>query len=226
MYKIFIVEDDEIISNSISKYLSSWSYDVKIAKDYNRIDHEFNQYNPDLVLMDISLPYYNGFFWCEKIRQTSNKPIIFISSAGDDMNIVMAIAKGADDFIAKPFDMSVLLAKVQAILRRTFELNIEDSNYQIKDIKFMPDKAQVEKNKEIIDLSKNESMIFKMLFDHKNRIVSREDLMVHLWDTEEFVDDNTLTVNINRLRKKLDLIGVKDLIKTKKGQGYLIVGDD
>lgn len=226
MYKILIVEDDEIIADSIKKYLESWSYEIQTIRDFNAVDREFEEFNPDLVLLDISLPYYNGFFWCEKIRKKSNKPIIFISSATDNMNIVMAITKGADDFISKPFDLSVLLAKVQALLRRTYELQIKNDYYSIWDMKFDPSKSQVEKNGDTIELSKNESMIFKMLLDHKNKIVSREDLMVYLWDTDEFVDDNTLTVNINRLRKKLEQIGVKDLIQTRKGIGYTIVGDD
>lgn len=202
MYKILIVEDDDIIAKSIKKYLESWSYEVQIVQYFNSVDQEFEDFGADLVLMDITLPYFNGYYWCEKIRKTSNKPIIFISSAGDDMNIVMAISKGGDDFVAKPFDLSVLLAKIQAVLRRTYELNIQKSTFEISGLTFDIDKSQISKDGQTADLSKNESMILKMLLDHKNRIVSRDDLMVYLWDTDEFVDDNTLTVNINRLRKK------------------------
>lgn len=226
MYKILIVEDDDIIAKSIKKYLESWSYEVQIVQDFNSVDQEFEDFGADLVLMDITLPYFNGYYWCEKIRKTSNKPIIFISSAGDDMNIVMAISKGGDDFVAKPFDLSVLLAKIQAVLRRTYELNIQKSTFEISGLTFDIDKSQIAKDGQTADLSKNESMILKMLLDHKNRIVSRDDLMVYLWDTDEFVDDNTLTVNINRLRKKLSTLGVDDLIKTKKGQGYLLREED
>ena len=226
MYKILIVEDDDIIAKSIKKYLESWSYEVQIVEDFNSVDQEFEDFGADLVLMDITLPYFNGYYWCEKIRKTSNKPIIFISSAGDDMNIVMAISKGGDDFVAKPFNLSVLLAKVQAVLRRTYELNIQKSTFEISGLTFDIDKSQIAKDGQTADLSKNESMILKMLLDHKNRIVSRDDLMVYLWDTDEFVDDNTLTVNINRLRKKLSTLGVDDLIKTKKGQGYLLREED
>lgn len=226
MYKILIVEDDEIIAESIKKYLESWSYEIKTIDDFNDVDREFFDFDPDLVLLDITLPYYNGFYWCEKIRKRSNKPIIFISSATDNMNVVMAITKGADDFISKPFDLSVLLAKVQAILRRTYELQIRQDFYNFGDIKFDMAKSQVEKNQDSIELSKNESMILKLLFEHKDKIVSREDLMVYLWDTDEFVDDNTLTVNINRLRKKLEQINIFNLIQTRKGLGYTISGDD
>lgn len=226
MYKILIVEDDEIIAESIKKYLESWSYEIKTIDDFNDVDREFLDFNPDLVLLDITLPYYNGFYWCEKIRKRSNKPIIFISSATDNMNVVMAITKGADDFISKPFDLSVLLAKLQAILRRTYELQIRQDYYNFGDIKFDMAKSQVEKNQDSIELSKNESMILKLLFEHKDKIVSREDLMVYLWDTDEFVDDNTLTVNINRLRKKLEQINIFNLIQTRKGLGYTISGDN
>lgn len=226
MYKILIVEDDDIIAKSIKKYLESWSYEVQIVQDFNSVDQEFEDFGADLVLMDITLPYFNGYYWCEKIRKTSNKPIIFISSAGDDMNIVMAISKGGDDFVAKPFDLSVLLAKIQAVLRRTYELNFQKSTFEISGLTFDIDKSQISKDGQTADLSKNESMILKMLLEHKNRIVSREDLMVYLWDTDEFVDDNTLTVNINRLRKKLSTLGIDDLIKTKKGQGYLLSEED
>lgn len=226
MYKILIVEDDDIIAKSIKKYLESWSYEVQIVQDFNSVDQEFEDFRADLVLMDITLPYFNGYYWCEKIRKTSNKPIIFISSAGDDMNIVMAISKGGDDFVAKPFDLSVLLAKIQAVLRRTYELNFQKSTFEISGLTFDIDKSQIAKDGQTADLSKNESMILKMLLEHKNRIVSREDLMVYLWDTDEFVDDNTLTVNINRLRKKLSTLGIDDLIKTKKGQGYLLSEED
>ena len=224
MYKILIVDD--IIAKSIKKYLESWSYEVQIVQDFNSVDQEFEDFRADLVLMDITLPYFNGYYWCEKIRKTSNKPIIFISSAGDDMNIVMAISKGGDDFVAKPFDLSVLLAKIQAVLRRTYELNFQKSTFEISGLTFDIDKSQIAKDGQTADLSKNESMILKMLLDHKNRIVSRDDLMVYLWDTDEFVDDNTLTVNINRLRKKLSTLGIDDLIKTKKGQGYLLSEED
>lgn len=226
MYKILIVEDDDIIAKSIKKYLESWSYEVQIVQDFNSVDQEFEDFGADLVLMDITLPYFNGYYWCEKIRKTSNKPIIFISSAGDDMNIVMAISKGGDDFVAKPFDLSVLLAKIQAVLRRTYELNFQKSTFEISGLTFDIDKSQIAKDGQTADLSKNESMILKMLLEHKNRIVSREDLMLYLWDTDEFVDDNTLTVNINRLRKKLSTLGIDDLIKTKKGQGYLLSEED
>lgn len=199
MYRIFIVEDDEIIANLLKKNLCSWGYDVSCAEDFSNIIQEFAHRDPQLVLLDLKLPFYNGFHWCEEIRRISQVPIIFISSASDNMNMVMAMSRGADDFIAKPFDLDVLTAKIQAILRRTLTWNGHD-----------------------IDLTKNELRILEILLEHAGKAVSRDAIMTKLWESDSFVDDNTLTVNITRLRKKLEGEGLKDFIITKKGLGYMV----
>lgn len=227
MYKIFIIEDDQTIAKTMKKFLESWGYQVSIIKDFYHVMKEYEEHNPDIVLMDISLPYLNGFHWCEQIRKVSQKPIIFISSANDNMNVVMAISKGADDFVTKPFDLNVLLAKIQAVLRRCYEFNLnQNMNLEYKDVIIDAAKSQVVYEGDSIELTKNEFKILKLLFEHKEQIVSRDYLMEYLWDTDEFIDDNTLTVNINRLRKKLGQMGLDELIKTKKGQGYMLWKED
>ena len=225
MYKILIVEDDKTIADSMKKFLESWSYEVRLIKDFNKVMEEYKDFNPDLVLMDITLPYFNGFHWCDEIRKVSNNPIIFISSANDNMNIVMAISKGADDFVTKPFDLHILLAKIQAILRRSYEFNTPSEEYEYQGVTFDNGKSVLKYENNLVDLTKNEAKILKVLFDRKEKIVSRDDLMEFLWDTDEFIDDNTLTVNINRLRKKMKELGCDKLIQTKKGQGYILWKD-
>ncbi|MFM1542622.1 response regulator transcription factor [Helcococcus ovis] len=227
MYKIYIVEDDSVISNSMKKFLESWGYQVEIPKKFNNVLEEFEEFNPDLVLLDIHLPFFNGYNWCEKIRTKSNAPIIFISSSNDNMNIVMALSKGADDFVSKPFDLNILNAKIQALLRRTYELNSTLENiYTYKDIIYNMGKSTLSYKDETIELTKNESKIFQILIENKERIVSRNNIMEFLWNTDEFIDDNTLTVNINRLRKKMMEIGIKEILQTKKGQGYILIKED
>ncbi|MFM1551684.1 response regulator transcription factor [Helcococcus ovis] len=227
MYKIYIVEDDSVISNSMKKFLESWGYQVEIPKKFNNVLEEFEEFNPDLVLLDIHLPFFNGYHWCEKIRTKSNAPIIFISSSNDNMNIVMALSKGADDFVSKPFDLNILNAKIQALLRRTYELNSTLENiYTYKDIIYNMGKSTLSYKDETIELTKNESKIFQILIENKERIVSRNNIMEFLWNTDEFIDDNTLTVNINRLRKKMMEIGIKEILQTKKGQGYILIKED
>lgn len=225
MYRILIVEDDKTIADSMKKFLESWSYEVRLIKDFNKVMEEYKDFNPDLVLMDITLPYFNGYHWCDEIRKVSNNPIIFISSANDNMNIVMAISKGADDFVTKPFDLHILLAKIQAILRRSYEFNTPSEEYEYQGVTFDNGKSVLKYENNLVDLTKNEAKILKVLFDRKEKIVSRDDLMEFLWDTDEFIDDNTLTVNINRLRKKMKELGCDKLIQTKKGQGYILWKD-
>ena len=208
MYRIFIVEDDEIIANLLKKNLCSWGYDVSCAEDFSNIIQEFAHRDPQLVLLDLKLPFYNGFHWCEEIRRISQVPIIFISSASDNMNMVMAMSRGADDFIAKPFDLDVLTAKIQAILRRTYSFGTPGN--------------VLEQNGHDIDLTKNELRILEILLEHAGKAVSRDAIMTKLWESDSFVDDNTLTVNITRLRKKLEGEGLKDFIITKKGLGYMV----
>lgn len=220
MYKILIIEDDLTISEQIKKQIDSWGYISKITKDFQNIIQEFTEFSPSLVLLDISLPYYNGFHWCQEIRKISNVPIIFISSASDNMNIVMAITYGADDFVAKPFDLQVLTAKIQAVLRRTYNFGHQTIHLGHKGSVLNLDEGVLIYNSDKISLTKNEIKILQCLLENKGKIVSRDTLMERLWETDSFVDENTLTVNITRLRKKLSENGLNGFISTKKGMGY------
>lgn len=222
MYRIFIVEDDEIISEVLKKNLSSWGYDVSCAEDFSNIIQEFVRRDPQLVLLDLKLPFYNGFHWCEEIRRISQVPVIFISSAAGNMNMVMAMSRGADDFIAKPFDTDVLVAKIQALLRRTYSFGTPGSLLEHKGAVLNPSKGILTWDSTDIELTKNEQRILEILFEHAGKTVSRDAIITHLWKSDSFVDDNTLTVNITRLRKKLDTAGLHDFIITRKGLGYII----
>ena len=220
MYKILIVEDDRIIADNVCEQLLKWGYDVKIADDFNDVLKIFAKYEPQLVLMDIGLPYFNGYHWCMQIRNISKVPVIFMSSMSDNMNIVMAINMGGDDFIVKPFDINVLIAKVQAMLRRTYSFaestNIIEHNgciLNLNDQTFMY-------NGKRIELTKNEYRILQSLLENIGKVVSRDNIMMKLWESDDFIDDNTLTVNVTRLRKKLEQAGLIDYIKTKKGPEY------
>ena len=223
MYKILIVEDDFTIAHSMSSHLSKWDFDTKCIEDFHSVIETFQEYEPDLVLMDVTLPCYNGFHWCSEIRKVSNVPIIFVSSISDNMNIVMAINMGGDEYIEKPFDINVLTAKVQALLRRTYGLTQKKDTLDYRDLSLNLNSSNLCCNAEEISLSKNEYLILKLLMERHNHIVSRDELMEVLWGNDEFIDDNTLTVNVTRLRKKLESIGVKDFIVTKKGIGYMVV---
>lgn len=224
MYKIFLVEDDSVISAEIKKHLERWGYDVQCACDLNNVTVEFIKYDPQLVLMDISLPFYNGFYWCTEIRKVSKIPVVFISSACDNMNIVMAVNMGGDDFIAKPFDFEVLTVKVQAILRRTYDYNEQTSYQEHNGVLFNSMDGTLVFRDQKLELTKNEQRIIQLLYENIGRIVSREQIMKRLWDNDCFVDDNTLTVNITRLRKKLEDASIEDFIQTKKGLGYMLGG--
>lgn len=226
MHKILIIEDDEIISKSIEKELSNWGFISKCITDFQNIIPQFVEFDPQLILLDITLPFFNGYHWCSEIRKLSKVPIVFISSASDNMNIVMAMNMGGDDFINKPFDLRVLMAKINALLRRSYAfsagagflehrgalLDTSDSSLIYKDNK--------------ISLTKNEYRILLCLMENKGRVVSREKLMERLWETDLFVDENTLTVNVNRLRRKLDGAGLEDFISTRFGVGYIIKNQD
>lgn len=221
MYKILIIEDNSTISEQLSKFLGRWGYETACADDFENILPQFISFDPQLVLLDIGLPFYNGYYWCGEIRKISQTPVVFISSASDNMNIVMAMNMGGDDFIVKPFDLDVLLAKIQAILRRTYDFGSHSSalmehSHVILNLSDMSLLWQGEK----IELSKNEFRILQLLYEHAGSTVSRDSIMKRLWDNECFVDDNTLTVNMNRLRKKLEEAGIHDFILTKKGVGY------
>lgn len=222
MYRILIIEDDRGIAEAIKEQAQMWDLQAKCIQDFRNILSEFADYDPHLVLMDIGLPFFNGYYWCGEIRKVSKAPIIFISSASDNMNIVMAMNMGGDDFIAKPFDQSVLIAKIQAMLRRTYDfassvpvmehrgalLNTGDNSLTFQGRK--------------IELTRNEYRILLALMEQKGKVVSREKLMERLWESDSFVDENTLTVNVNRLRKKLDAVGLTEFITTKFGVGYII----
>ena len=222
MYKIMIVEDDEIISNSIAGYLEKWQYSTYEVQNFQNVVHEFVEYSPDLVLMDINLPYFDGYYFCEEIRKISKVPIIFISSANDDMNIVMAMNIGADDFIEKPFKLVVLKAKIEALLRRVYNFNSGTNLIVYKDVIFDMSRDEIKCGEELAELTKNESKILIVLLENREKIVSREEIINALWQSDNFIDENTLSVNVNRLRAKLKSIGVDEFITTKKGKGYIV----
>lgn len=221
---IFIIEDDQALSNEIKLALSKWGYSVGQVNDFENITNEVLDGNPKLILMDINLPSYDGFYWCSQIRNFMKVPIIFISSRDNDMDIIMSINMGGDDYITKPFSPQVLVAKIQAILRRTYSYNndLKSDVIKFKDITLNIVEGKLYFKGENVDLTKNELKIINMLMSNQEKIVSREEIIEELWDTDEFISENTLTVNVNRLRKKLKSIGLEDVIETKKGQGYII----
>lgn len=222
VYKILIVEDDRVIADTICGYLQSFGYDARAAGHFDDIMADFARFAPQLVLMDISLPFYNGYYWCEKIRSLSRVPVIFLSSASDNMNIIMAINYGADDFIAKPFDLNLLTAKIQAVLRRAYDFCGQAGFLEHRGVILNLDNATLSYQERQIELTKNEYRILHVLMENKGKAVSRDTLMERLWETDSFVDDNTLTVNVTRLRRKLEQAGLPDFITTKKGIGYLV----
>ena len=222
MHRIFIVEDDKMIAESVQKHLQQWGYEVVVATDFSNILGEVTKAGLDLILLDITLPNFNGFYWCREIRKMYKLPIIFISSASDNMNIVMAMDMGGDDFIAKPFDLSVLTAKIGVMLRRSYSFSGQMSALEHKGAILNMVDDTVTYNGEKIELSKNEAQIMTLLMENAGSIVSRDLIMMQLWDSDNFIDDNTLTVNITRIRKKLKDIGLDDFIKTKKGRGYIV----
>ena len=222
MYKILIIEDDLPMAQAIQKEMTEWGNDAEYVQDFRNVMKIFAEYDPHLVLMDITLPFYNGYHWCSEIRKVSDVPVIFISSASDNMNIIMAVNMGGDDFIAKPFDLGVLTAKIQAVLRRTYDMSgkvpvLEHRGAMLN----LYDTCLTYEGKKI-SLTKNEFRILQTLMENKGRLVSRETLMTKLWETDDYIEENTLTVNIARLRKKLENAGLQDFITTKVGEGYII----
>ena len=224
LYKILIVEDDGVIAGQISRHLTKWGYEVTAVSDFNAVTSEFAATEPQLVLMDISLPFRNGYYWCSEIRKISKVPIIFISSASDNMNVVMAISMGGDDFIPKPFEPDILAAKVQAMLRRSYDFQPQTALLTHKDVILNLSDASLTTMGKRIELTKNEFRILQLLYENKGSVVRREDIMKRLWDSDCFIDDNTLTVNVTRLRHKLEEAGVEDFVLTKKGIGYYLEG--
>lgn len=223
MYKIFIIEDESLIVSSIKHHLQTWGMEVVAATDFENVMEEFIAFDPQLVLMDITLPFFNGYHWCQEIRKISQVPMIFLSSMSDNMNIVMAVTMGGDDFIAKPFDLTVLAAKVQAMLRRSYALqgkmNVMEHGGAILNL----GETTLLYHETKIDLTKNDFRILQILFENATRVVTREAIMERLWESDSFIDDNTLTVNMTRLRRKLEDAGLKGFIATKKGIGYMVV---
>ncbi len=220
--RIFVVEDDAVIASAVRKSIEAWGCDCRVVKDFRAVLQEFVSYDPQLVLMDITLPFYNGYHWCAEIRKLSKVPVIFLSSAADNMNIVMAINMGGDDFIAKPFDLNVLTAKVQAMLRRTYEFAGQSSLLERGGAILSANDTALSYGGERLELSKNEYRILQVLMQAGGAVVPRETLMQRLWESDSFVDENTLSVNVARLRKKLEGIGLTDFITTKKGLGYQV----
>lgn len=216
------MEDDETIARLIKKHLEKWEYEVSTVQDFGNVLGEFAVCDPQLVLLDIKLPFYNGHYWCTQIRQVSKVPIIFLSSVSDNMNIVMAMNMGADDFIPKPFDLEVLTAKVQALLRRSYDFAGSSSMLEHKGMLLNLSDATILYQEQKVELTKNELKILQTLIENKTQVVTRETLMTRLWESDMYVDENTLSVNVNRLRKKLTSIGLEDSILTKKGIGYQI----
>lgn len=222
MYKILIVEDDAIIARTLKSHMEKWGFSVECVTDFQNVMTLFSTFQPHLVLLDIGLPFFNGYHWCMQIRNVSKVPVIFLSSMTDNMNIVMAMNMGGDDFICKPFDLNVATAKVQALLRRSYDfadgmnmiehagglLNLNDQVFYVGENK--------------VELTKNEYRILQCLLENAGKVVSRNQLIERLWENESFIDDNTLTVNMTRLRKKLEDAGLAAYIKTKKGVGYII----
>lgn len=222
MYRIFIVEDNEGIARGVTQLVNAWGMEAVTVRDFRNVSGEFAACNPQLVLMDIGLPFMNGYHWCSEIRRVSKVPIIFLSSASDNMNIIMAMNMGADDFIPKPFDGSVLIAKIQALLRRAYSFGESSPVLEHRGAMLNTgDNSLVYQGKQI-SLSKNEYRILLELMRSRGKVVSRERLMEALWQTDDFVDENALTVNVGRLRKKLEAAGLSDFIVTKFGVGYLI----
>lgn len=224
MYKLLIVEDDPGISGAVRAQAERWGLEVRCVENFRNVMEEFAEFDPQIILLDIALPFYNGYHWCQEIRRISKVPIVFISSASDNMNIVMAMNMGADDFIAKPFDQSVLMAKLQALLRRTYDFAEVVPILENRGALLNTENGALTYNGEKISLSKNEFRILLLLMQMKGKVVSREKLMEALWETDSFVDENTLSVNVNRLRKRLDAVGLENFITTKFGIGYLIEG--
>ncbi len=222
MFKILIIEDDMVIAKAIKDHLSQWGYEAEAVTDFKEVTARFLNTDPHLVLLDISLPFFNGYHWCTEIRKVSKVPIVFISSMSENMNIVMAINMGGDDFITKPFDFNVLVAKIQALLRRTYSFGGTMNVIEHDGVVLNLNDATVEFNGTKIELTKNEFKILQIFFENIGKVVSRDAIMTRLWENDSFIDDNTLTVNITRLRKKLSDMGLNDLVKTKKGIGYMV----
>jgi len=222
MHKILIIEDDLVIAKGLQSHLGQWGFQVDYVTDFKAVLTTFSELDPQLVLLDISLPFFNGYHWCSEIRKLSKVPIIFISSMSESMNIVMAVNMGGDDFITKPFDLTIVVAKVQALIRRTYsfggQMNIIEHSGAVLNLS----DTTLSYLNEKIELTKNEFKILQVLLENAGKVISRDIIMTRLWQSDSFIDDNTLTVNVARLRKRLEEMGLCDFIKTKKGLGYMV----
>ena len=222
MYRIFIIEDDSSLARAMKKQIESWGHEVRCAEDFQNVMQAFVEYDPHMVLVDIMLPFFNGYHWCSEIRKISEVPVIFISSVSDNMNIVMAMNMGGDDFIAKPVDLNVMTAKMQALLRRTYDMGSRVPVLEHRGAVLNLNDTSLVYEGQKIDLTKNEFRILQTLMEQRGKVVSRDTLMTKLWQMDVYVEENTLTVNVNRLRRKLEAAGLRNFITTKIGSGYLI----
>lgn len=222
MYKVLLIEDDIDLAKETAFALGKWGFKVELIDDFEMIMEEFIDKKPELVLLDVNLPLYNGFYWCEKIRNISNVPIIFLSSRDSDMDLIMGINNGGDDYITKPFSIDILVTKINGIMRRVYNYTGSNNIMMYRNLIFDMEKGIIKNNENCIELTKNEIKILSLLLKNKNKVVSRENLMMSLWESDEFVTDNALTVSINRLRSKIKELDLEDFIKTKKGIGYII----
>ena len=222
MYRIFLVEDDRALAQEVKKQLEQYGNEAQIVSDFRAVTEEFRAYAPHLVLMDIMLPYQNGYYWTARLRKFSSVPIVFLSSANDGMNLVMAVNMGGDDFIAKPVEPMVLNAKVQAVLRRAYEISGSVGIMEFCGASLDLNDGSVACGDGRVELTKNEFRVLRTLLENRGKIVSRDALMLRLWNDDCFVEENTLTVNVTRLRKKLKTLGLTDVIVTKPGSGYVI----
>lgn len=220
--KIFIIEDEEKIRLELSTFLNRYGYETSYSDDFENIVEIALKEKPHIILLDINLPYYDGYYICREIRKASNVPIIVVTSRNSEIDELMSMNLGADDFITKPYNTQILLARISSIIRRAYQ-NVESEVFEFRRLKYNMSTSEMEFDDKKIELTKNESRILAMLIRNKEKIVSRNELMKALWQSDEFVDDNTLTVNINRLRKKLEEIGAKDYLQTKRGQGYILI---
>lgn len=226
MYRLMIVEDDTGIAEAIRDRAEAWNYQVRILQDFRNVLAEFDAFAPHIILLDISLPFFNGYYWCSELRKRTKAPIVFLSSAADNLNIVMAMNLGADDFIAKPFDLNVLMAKLQALLRRCYDFSVGATVLSHRGATLDTKDHSLRIDNTVVPLTKNEYRILFCLLESRGKVVSRERLMERLWETDQFVDENTLTVNVNRLRRKLDAAGLPGFIATRFGEGYQIPQED
>ncbi len=222
MHRIFIVEDDHVIAGAVRRHLESWGYQVACAEKFDAVLTEFLEFDPQLVLLDISLPFFNGYHWCREIRRVSQVPIVFLTSASDNMNVVMAMQMGGDDLLAKPFDLQVLSAKVQAMLRRAYDFGTAPALLSCGGAVLNLSNGILTIHDQRVELTRNELKLLQLLLERKGQIVSRDAMMTALWESDSFVDENTLSVNVNRLRRKLEAAGLPNFIRTRKGAGYLV----